>query len=92
MEGSEFERYGKKGLDSSKWDWQIGRRSGSDSDDDEDEEEGDGQRNRLAAGLLAKLYVEKLGLETLSTWSSRRVIVLQRFVEALNAATNDMIA
>ena len=64
VEGSEFERYGKKALDISKWDWQIGRRPANDSDEDEEEEEEGRQqvsqdqtrkRNRIAAGLFARL-------------------------------------
>jgi len=52
VEGFEFERYGKKGLDTSKWDWRIGRQL--DSDDDEDAEGGGQQQlrqNGTASGL-----------------------------------------
>ena len=60
--GSEFQRCGKKSLDTSKWDWQIGKRPANVSDEDE-EEEGRNQvsqdqtrkRNRITAGLFAIL-------------------------------------
>lgn len=54
VEGSEFERYGKKGLDTSKWDWRIGRQPGSDDDDDEEEGSGRLQQNRTAPGPSTK--------------------------------------
>lgn len=61
VEGSEFEPYGKRGLDTSKWDWQIGRRPATDSDEDDDEESGGqvshdqaGKRGRITAGLFAE--------------------------------------
>lgn len=56
VEGSEFERYGKKGLDTSKWDWQIGRRPANDSDEDEGGQishDQTGKRSRITAGLKA---------------------------------------
>lgn len=63
VEGSEFERYGKKGLDTSQWDWEIGRRPANDSDEDEDEEGGGqvsygqtGKRSRITAGMFAKIF------------------------------------
>jgi hypothetical protein len=55
VEGSEFERYGKKGLDTSKWDWQIGRRPANDSDEDEGGQishDQTGKRSRITAGLF----------------------------------------
>ncbi|KAG0626194.1 hypothetical protein M758_2G109700 [Ceratodon purpureus] len=75
VEGSEFERFGKKGLDTSGWDWQIGRRPADDSDEDEDEEGGGqvslgqtGKRSRITTGSKANQKAKRANSDDDDDW------------------------